>query len=93
MRGMKWNRAISVLLAVMLFVGLWHPAGMARAWAAQDGGLLAGTELLAHYEFTEGGKDSSGNNNNAVIGAGVTAVQTALPLLPYRKGCLTGRIP
>lgn len=81
MRGMKWNRAISVLLAAMLFVGLWQPAGMARAWAAQDEGLLAGTELLAHYEFTEGGKDSSGNNNNAVIGAGVT-VKDGVASLP-----------
>ncbi len=81
MKGSKWRSAIGVLLTVMLLAGLWQPAGMANVRAAQDEGLLAGTELLAHYEFKDGGKDSSGNGNDAVIGAGVT-VKDGVASLP-----------
>ena len=97
MKGKKLKKVVSALLAVLLVAGLWQPMGAAQAQetepqaaeeahqapqpqAAQDG-LLAGTELLAHYEFQDGGKDSSGNNNHAVIGSGVT-VKDGVASLP-----------
>ncbi len=97
MKGKKLKKVVSALLAVLLVAGLWQPIGAAQAQetepqaaeeaqqaaqpqAAQDG-LLAGTELLAHYEFQDGGKDSSGNNNHAVIGSGVT-VKDGVASLP-----------
>ena len=68
---------MSLLLAVALLIGILPSMGMVHA----EEDLLAGTELLAHYEFQEGGKDSSGNHNDAVIGNGVT-VQNGIASLP-----------
>ena len=68
MKKNKRNKITSLLLAAVMLIGLWQPMGNVKA----EEDLLTGTELLAHYEFTDGGTDSSGNNNHAVIGNGVT---------------------
>lgn len=77
---MKWHKikkVTSFILSAALVMGLCQPMGSAKA----EDNLLAGTELLAHYEFQDGGKDSSGNNNNATIGSGVT-VKDGVASLP-----------
>ncbi len=67
MKVHKVKRLMGLVLSAALLVGMCHPMGSVKA----EDDLLAGTELLAHYEFQDGGKDSSGNNNNAAIGSGV----------------------
>lgn len=77
---MKWHKikkVTSFILSAALVMGLCQPMGSVKA----EDNLLAGTELLAHYEFQDGGKDSSGNNNNATIGSGVT-VKDGVASLP-----------
>ena len=68
MKVCKVKRLMGLVLSAALLVGMCQPMGSVKA----EDDLLAGTELLAHYEFQDGGKDSSGNNNNAEIGSGVT---------------------
>lgn len=77
---MKWHKikkVTSFILSAALIMGLCQPMESAKA----EDNLLAGTELLAHYEFQDGGKDSSGKNNNATIGSGVT-VKDGVASLP-----------
>ena len=77
---MKWHKikkVTSFILSAALIMGLGQPMENAKA----EENLLAGTELLAHYEFQDGGKDSSGQNNNATIGSGVT-VKDGVASLP-----------
>lgn len=77
---MKWHKikkVTSFILSAALVMGLCQPMGSVKA----EDNLLAGTELLVHYEFQDGGKDSSGNNNNATIGSGVT-VKDGVASLP-----------
>lgn len=62
------KRSLSIMLAVAMLLGLWQPSGSVQAAES----TLTGTDLLVHYEFLDGGKDSSGNGNDAVIGNGVT---------------------
>ncbi len=68
MKGIRLKKFVSLILMTALFVGLLPSMGYVKA----EEDLLAGTELLVHYEFKDGGKDSSGNHNDAVIGNGVT---------------------
>lgn len=77
MKVHKVKRLMGLVLSAALLVGMCQPMGSVKA----EDDLLAGTELLAHYEFQDGGKDSSGNNNNAVIGSGVT-VKDGVASLP-----------
>ncbi len=77
---MKWRKikkVTSLILSAALLMGLCQPMECIKA----EDNLLAGLELLAHYEFTDGGKDSSGNNNHANIGSGVT-VNDGIASLP-----------
>lgn len=77
---MKWHKMKKVtglILSAALMIGLCQPMEKAKA----EDNLLAGTELLAHYEFQDGGKDSSGKNNHATIGSGVT-VKDGVASLP-----------
>ncbi|MEY8517717.1 alpha-L-arabinofuranosidase C-terminal domain-containing protein [Lachnospiraceae bacterium 29-84] len=79
MKGRKRNKAFSLILVLALLAGMLQPSGIGAVQAEEN--LLAGTELLAHYEFQDGGKDSSGKNNDAVIGNGVT-VENGVASLP-----------
>lgn len=83
MKGHRMKKMIGMVLTAALVLGLFHPIENVRAEESTQAGddLLAGTELLAHYEFQDGGKDSSGNNNNAEIGTGVT-VRDGVASLP-----------
>lgn len=65
MKRRRGKKAVGILLAAALFFGGWPKA----AEAAEDAPKQE--ELLAHYEFLDGGRDSSGNGNDAVIGNGV----------------------
>ena len=71
------RKAVSLIMAAALLAGCYPLAGYVKA--ADD--LFADTDLLAHYEFKDGGKDSSGNGNDATIGAGVT-VENGYASLP-----------
>ena len=62
MKGRKRNKAFSLILVLALLAGMLQPSGIGAVQAEEN--LLAGTELLAHYEFQDGGKDSSGKNRN-----------------------------
>lgn len=77
MKGRTIKKIASLVLSAALIMGLCQPTISVQA----EDDLLAGTELLAHYEFQDGGKDSSGNNNHAVIGNGVT-VRDGVASLP-----------
>lgn len=77
MKRHKIKKLMSLILIASLMLGLYQPMGSVQA----EDDLLAGTELLAHYEFQDGGKDSSGNNNHAIIGSGVT-VKDGVASLP-----------
>lgn len=83
MKGHRMKKMIGMVLTAALILGLCYPVGNVRAEESTQAGddLLTGTELLAHYEFQDGGKDSSGNNNNAEIGTGVT-VRDGVASLP-----------
>lgn len=73
MKGRKGKKAVSLLLlASLLLCGLPQAAEGKAAKDAAD--LFADEELLVHYEFLDGGKDSSGNGNDAQIGEGVTVL-------------------
>ena len=77
---MKWRKIkkiTSLILSAALMMGLCMPIESVKA----EDDLLAGTELLAHYEFQDGGKDSSGKNNHATVGSGVT-VKDGVASLP-----------
>lgn len=76
------KKMASLILTAALMVGLCQPIGSVQA----EDDLLAGMELLAHYEFQDGGKDSSGNHNDATIGNGIT-VKDGVASLP---GDVTG---
>ena len=67
-KGKKQTR-ICLLLALALVCGMLLPAAM-PSQAQED--ALGESHLLARYEFKNGGEDSSGNGNDAVIGDGVT---------------------
>lgn len=73
----KIKKLLSIFLAISLIVGLWQPLGNVKA----EDNLLAGMELLAHYEFKEEGTDSSGKGNHATIGKNVT-VKDGIASLP-----------
>lgn len=77
MKGRKLRKIASLILSAALIMGLCPSIESVKA----EDDLLAGVELLAHYEFQDGGKDSSGNNNHAVIGSGVT-VKDGVASLP-----------
>ncbi len=77
MRGKSRKRITGLILTAAMLIGLLPTAETVRA----ESDLMAGTELLAHYEFKDGGKDSSGNNNDAVIGNGVI-VENGVASLP-----------
>lgn len=77
MKGRKIKKFLGLILTASLMLGMSHPVGNVQA----EDNLLAGTQLLAHYEFNDGGKDSSGNNNHATIGNGVT-VSNGVASLP-----------
>lgn len=83
MKGRKIKKIAGLVLIAALVMGLYYPIGNTQAEenAKAEGDLLAGIELLAHYEFQDGGRDSSGNNNDAVIGSGVT-VSNGVASLP-----------
>lgn len=63
------GKFMSLMLAFVLLCGLFMPAAVQTEAAGDE---LAGVHLLAHYEFKNGGEDSSGNGNDAVIGEGVS---------------------
>lgn len=71
------KKAVSLIMASSLLIGLYPSAGIVKA----EDDLFAGTNLLVHYEFKDGGADSSGNGYNATIGAGVT-VENGFASLP-----------
>lgn len=77
MKKRNLKRITALILTALMLAGLTPTAGKVIA----ENDLLAGTELLAHYEFMDGGKDSSGNGNDAVIGDGV-AVENGIASLP-----------
>lgn len=83
MKGHKIKKIAGLVLTTALVMGLCYPIGNTQAGegAQAEENLLAGTELLAHYEFQDGGKDSSGNHNDAAIGTGVT-VSNGVASLP-----------
>ena len=53
MKGHRMKKMIGMVLTAALILGLCHPVGNVRAEESTQAGddLLAGTELLAHYEF------------------------------------------
>ena len=69
MRNKVTGKLWSILLAAVMLCTLFAPAAV-RAQA--EGGTIENARMLAHYEFRNGGEDSSGNGNDAVIGEGVT---------------------
>ena len=69
MKKRKKQTMICLLLALALVCGMLLPAAM-PSQAQED--ALGEIHLLARYEFKNGGEDSSGNGNDAVIGDGVT---------------------
>lgn len=64
----RLKKVLSFVLTAALVVGVWQPMGTVQTKAAS----VSDASLLAHYEFMDGGADSSGNGNDAVIGNGVT---------------------
>ena len=79
MKRRRTKKTVSLLLVILLLAGVWQPAGSVHVSAAEES--FAGAELLVHYEFMDGGKDSSGNGLDAVIGEGVT-VENGVASLP-----------
>lgn len=77
MKGGKNAKVLSIVLAAAMLCIALIPAK--ASGAAQK--LRNEPELLAHYPFQDGGKDVSGNGNDAVIGAGVT-VEDGVASLP-----------
>lgn len=67
----------SILLTLSMLCSMQMPAAASEARDAS----LEDASLLVHYEFQDGGEDSSGNGNDAVIGEGVT-VQDGVASLP-----------
>lgn len=68
MKKSVFGKLWSAMLALALVCGLFGPAAV-QTQAADE--ALTGVRLLAHYEFKNGGEDSSGNGNDAIIGDGV----------------------
>ncbi len=75
----RTRKTVSLLLAILLLVGVWQPTGGMEVCAARE--LQTDVELLVHYDFMDGGKDSSGHGFDAVIGEGVT-VENGVASLP-----------
>ena len=75
MKMMK--KACSILLTLSMLCSMQMPGAVSEARDTS----LNDAPLLAHYEFENGGEDSSGNDNDAVIGEGVT-VQDGTASLP-----------
>jgi len=71
------KKTISILLIFTILCGM-----LSTAYAnVRTENPLDGVNLLAHYQFENDGKDSSGNQNDAMIGQGVT-VEDGVASLP-----------